>query len=144
MIYLKAILNDIAAVTHSLLFGLKASLDCIFGCFKIYVCLIKSLEVPNWFNVLYLCILSNPDFLGRSFLMSNESESLLSLFKKEHRERFALGPKKGEKLCITVKNKVKTTIFFCFLRIKRANHERITHIALFKEHREGFALVTLL
>ena len=124
MIYLKAILNDIAAVTHSLLFGLKASLDCIFGCFKIYVCLIKSLEVPNWFNVLYLCILSNPDFLGRSFLMSNESESLLSLFKKEQRERFALGHKKG--------GKHKKYVFFeriaRFMRVIRSNHEQITDV----------------
>ena len=76
---------------------------------------------------------------GRSFLKSNESELLLSLFKKEQlneerQEQFALGHKKGGKMWKNVKTKEKYVYFQqipCFLRAFCPNHEQITDLFLF-------------
>ena len=80
---------------------------------------------------------ANPS--GRSFVKSDESESLRSLFKKkriseERHERFALGHKKGKNW----KEHTKTTIFLVnrsFLRAIRSDH---SHRSFFKSDNSDF------
>ena len=75
----------------------------------------------------------------RSFVKSDESKLLPSLFKKERlskerRERFALGYKKGkssEKLSKTYQNLNCFRANRSFLRVICMNHKGITHVALF-------------
>ena len=82
-----------------------------------------------------------------SFLKSDKSDSLTLLFCKEWRERFAQG-------CSFVKSDVSKSLKVThwneqfWAKQRRAlcsnNHEQITHIALFKEWREGLAHFSLL
>ena len=64
---------------------------------------------------------------GCSFVKSDRSESLKSLFKKDHRERFALGHKKGEKLSKTYK---KYEFFERIAHFLRAIHSKYSFLIL--------------
>ena len=70
---------------------------------------------------------------GCSFVKSNGSESLNSLFKKKRLERFALGHKNGKKLSKTYKK-------YEYERIARFWRENHSHRSFLKREKKLFAL----